>query len=199
MNSHISPDEFYDNLASSYDALLKDSKYNVQHIYEGAKIFQKYNTNITGNILGKILDIGCGTGFLKDLLGGNFEYTGIDISQNMLNYASQRGYKTIHQPIAAALPEIPNHSYDFVFALGSLLFVENIHSTLTNIERIARKSILLSLDLVSEDYKKEVVVPVYNHSEISIPNAKEDYFIEGWISPTTGIAVKTRMIYIEKV
>nr|WP_287325808.1 class I SAM-dependent methyltransferase [Okeania sp. SIO1F9] len=35
--------------------------------------------------------MGCGTGFISGLLQGNFEYIGIDISANMLDYAAQKG------------------------------------------------------------------------------------------------------------
>ncbi|MGK7896905.1 MAG: hypothetical protein AB4372_25650 [Xenococcus sp. (in: cyanobacteria)] len=42
------------------------------------------------------------------------------------------------------------------------------------------------------------VVPVYDHSKIAIENAIKDYFIVGWTSPTTGIPIRTRMIYLEQ-
>ena len=64
--------------------------------------------------------------------------------------------------------------------------------------RIARKTILISLDETTEEYIKNFVVPVYDHSKITIKNATEDYFIVGWTSPTTGIPICTRMIYIEQ-
>ena len=49
-----------------------------------------------------------------------------------------------------------------------------------------------------EEYIKNLAVPVYNHSKITVKNAIEDYFILGFTSPTTGISIRTRMIYIEK-
>ena len=186
--------EFYDNLAPNYDATLKDPKIDAQHVNEAAKIFQQHNNATSGSIL----DLGCGTGLLKDLLGDEFDYTGIDISEEMLKRASDRGYQTIHKPVEDALSEIPDRSYDFVFVLGTLLFVEDIDSILKDIERIARQSILLSLDEVTEEYKRNFSLEVYNHFQVEFPNTKEDYFIRGWTSPTTGITIKTRMIYMEK-
>ncbi|NEP08633.1 MAG: class I SAM-dependent methyltransferase, partial [Okeania sp. SIO4D6] len=141
---------------------------------------------------------GCGTGFLSELLQGNFEYTGIDISSKILDYAAKRGYKTIHKSIEKALPEIDTNSYDFVFCLGSLLFVEDSQTAIEHITRIARQAILISIDETTEEFIKNVVVPVYDHSKITIENAIEDYFILGWTSPTTGIPIRTRMIYIEQ-
>ncbi|NEQ98821.1 MAG: class I SAM-dependent methyltransferase [Cyanothece sp. SIO2G6] len=140
----------------------------------------------------------CGTGSLKDLHEGEFEYTGIDIAENMLQYASERGYKTIHSPTEEALPPLEDRSYDFVFALSSLLFVEDIQTALAHINRIARQAVLLSLDDLTKDYIDNFTVTVYNHSKVFITGAKDDYFIRGWTSPTTGITLKTRMIYIPK-
>ncbi|NES75363.1 MULTISPECIES: class I SAM-dependent methyltransferase [Okeania] len=193
MVNKISAEEFYDELAANYDDVLKDPKCNVQHIHEAAKIFHQYNYH-----QGSILDIGCGTGFLSELLQGNFEYTGIDISSKILDYAAKRGYKTIHKSIETALPEIDTNSYDFVFCLGSLLFVEDSQTAIEHITRIARQAILISIDETTEEFIKNVVVPVYDHSKITIENAIEDYFILGWTSPTTGIPIRTRMIYIEQ-
>jgi ubiquinone/menaquinone biosynthesis C-methylase UbiE len=146
----------------------------------------------------QVLDIGCGTGHLKDLLQGNFEYTGIDIAEKMLHYASQRGYTAIHQSIEEALPKISDGSYDYVFALGCLLFVEDIDCVLKHLNRIARQSILLGLDHLTQDYIDNAQLAVYNHADVTIAGCQADYFIRGWTSLTTGITIQTRMIYIPK-
>ncbi|NEP82911.1 MAG: class I SAM-dependent methyltransferase [Okeania sp. SIO3B3] len=157
------------------------------------KIFQKYNHH-----QGSILDIACGTGLLSELLQGNFEYTGVDISGKMLDYAAKRGYKTIHKPIETALAEIDSQSYDFVFCLSSLHFVEDGKTAIEHIYRIARQAIIISLDEMTEEYIKNFVVPVYDHSKIAIEDAIEDYFIIGWTSSSQGVDIRTRMIYIEQ-
>lgn len=190
-----SAEEFFDGLAPTYDEVVISPQVNAQHVDEAAKLFQKYVRSTKGSIL----DIGCGTGLLKDSLPGEFDYTGIDISKNMLERAEQRDYSVIHEPVEEALAKLPDLSYDFVVALSSLLCVKDIQPVLANIERIARQSIILSLDEVTEEYKHNCVVPVYDHSELSFPQAKEDYFIQGWTSPTTGITIRTRMIYLKKV
>ncbi|NES75362.1 MULTISPECIES: class I SAM-dependent methyltransferase [Okeania] len=193
MLNKISAEEFYDKFADNYDDAIEDSKSKVQYVNEALKMFQQRNYH-----QGSVLDIGCGTGLLSGLLQGNFEYTGIDISAKMLEYAAKRGYKTIHKPIETALAEIDSQSYDFVFCLGSLYFVEDAATAIKHIYRIARKNIIISLDEATEEFIKNVVVPVYDHSKIVIENAIEDYFILGWTSPTTGIPIRTRMIYIEQ-
>jgi len=193
MSSKIPAEKFYDKFADTYDDVLKDSKCNAQHVNEAVKIFHRHNHH-----QGNILDIGCGTGILSQLLQGDFEYTGIDISSKMLKYAAQRGYETIHKPIEVALAEIDTQSYDFVFCLSSLLFVQDATAAIQHIRRIARKTILISLDETTEEYIKNFVVPVFDHSKIALEDPLEDYFIVGWTSPTLGISIRTRMIYIEQ-
>ena len=193
MSKKIGAEEFYDKLAANYDDTLKDSKVNAQHVNEAVKIFHRHNHH-----QGNVLDIGCGTGNLSKLLQGDFEYTGIDISGKMLDYAAQRGYKTIHKPIETALDQIETKSFDFVFSLSSLLCVEDGATAIEHMHRIARKTILISLDETTEEYIKNFVVPVYDHSKIIVKDTIEDYFIVGWTSPTTGIPIRTRMIYIEQ-
>ena len=92
--------------------VLKDSNYNVQYINEAAKIFHRYNHH-----QGSVLDMTCGTGALSEFLLSDFEYTGIDISGKMLDFAAQRGYKTIHKSIKRALAEIDKQSYYFFFGV----------------------------------------------------------------------------------
>ncbi len=194
MSEKISPQVFYNKFAPDYDSALKGTQVNAQYVNEAANIFHKYHRGTSGSIL----DLGCGTGFLKDLLEGRFEYTGIDVAENMLHYASKRGYKIIHKSIEEALPELPDSSYDFVFALGSLLFIKEINPSLKHINRIARQSVLLSFDSLTNEYIDSFTVAVFDHSKISLPEAQDDYLIRGWTSPTTGITIKTRMIYVPK-
>jgi len=192
MTNKISAEEFYDDYAIKYDDVAK-KKSNANLHNEVSKIFHKHNHN-----QGSILDIACGTGLLSELLQGDFEYTGIDISAEMLKYAAKRGYKTIHKPIEMALAEVDSNSYDFVFCLSSLHFVEDAKAAIDHVYRIARQAILISLDELTEEYIKNFIVPVYDHSKMAIENAIEDYFIIGWVSSSQGIPIRTRMIYIEQ-
>ena len=116
----------------------------------------------------------------------------------MLEYAAKRGYQTIHKPIETAVVEIDSYSQDFVFCLGSFLFVEDAQTAIEHICRIARQAILITLSETTEEYIKNFVVPVYDHSKMVIENTIEDYFIIGWVSSSQGIPIRTPMIYIEQ-
>ena len=191
MINKTSVEKFYDQFAHKYDDAINDSKSNVQYLNEAVKIFHKYNYS-----QGTILDIACGTGLLSELLQGDFEYTGIDISSKMLEYALKRGYKTIHQSLETAIENIDNNSYDFIFCLSALLFIENPHQAIKNMRRIARKSVLITIDEITEQYVKDLPIAGYNHSQISIEDTIEDYFIIAWTARNLDISIKTRMVYI---
>ncbi|NEQ73906.1 MAG: class I SAM-dependent methyltransferase [Okeania sp. SIO2C9] len=192
MTNKISTEEFYDNFALKYDDIAK-ARSNLKFHNEAVKIFHQYNHH-----QGTILDIGCGTGFISELLEGNFEYTGIDISAKMLDYAAKRGYKTIHKQIEKALPEIDSQSYDFVLSLSSLLFLEDAKTAMEHIYRIACQAILITLDEMTEEYIKSSIIQSYDHSKIVIENAIEDYFIVGWTSSNQGVDIRTRVAYIQQ-
>lgn len=193
MTKKISAEEFFDELAINYDHYDDEDALETRHLLEAKKIFEKYNHRE-----GSVLDVGCGTGLLASTLEGNFEYTGIDISQNMLQIAAQRGYKTVHKPIEEYLSGIDDLSYDFVICLSTLLCVENIQAVLEDIRRIVRKALLISLEDITDDFIQEFPAVLHNHSHVSFPDAKEDYRIFGWKTPTKGTEIYVRMVYMEK-
>ena len=75
--------------------------------------------------LGTILDVGCGTGFMLDLVGSALEprqYLGVDISVGMLNHARGKHvqYRFQHDD-AEALHSVPSDSVTLYVALFGVL------------------------------------------------------------------------------
>lgn len=70
----------------------------------------------------KILDIGCGTGFILDYLPGRIEYTGIDYSPEYINHArreyGERG--TFIQGDITDVADTPMGPFDGAIAIGLL-------------------------------------------------------------------------------
>ena len=72
----------------------------------------------------KILEIGCGPGFMLEQFesAGAEEIVGVDISQDMLQRAAKRSEKSLKvQADVADLPFEPN-IFDIVFSRGSIFF-----------------------------------------------------------------------------
>jgi ubiquinone/menaquinone biosynthesis C-methylase UbiE len=105
---------------------------------------------------GSILDVGCGTGLLATTLQGDFSYTGVDISSNMLAIAKSRGYQTIEGDIATIAPTLDDCSYDHVVVMSCIYFIPNFATLLVDLHRIARKTVLVSFDNFSEAIIKKV-------------------------------------------
>ena len=184
--------EFYDGFADEYDAVLFSSTVKAQYHFEAKKIFQKYH-----HTTGSILDIGCGTGLIKDFLGDRFSYTGIDISSNMLKQALRRGFKVLLGVLEDILPNIPDRSYDYALCLSTLYYIQDAHTIIEHLGRIARKGVLLSIDHMVDEYVQRIPCPVYNHIDIQLPNLREDYVFLGWHSPTLNIPINTRIMYFQ--
>jgi ubiquinone/menaquinone biosynthesis C-methylase UbiE len=190
MANKISAQAYFDELAPEYEYEGVESALQTNHLVEAKKIFNKYQI-----IQGSILDLACGTGLLSQVVEGDFQFTGIDISENMLQSAAQRGYRTIHKPLETALSEIPAQSYDFVVCLTALLCIQDIQGILAGMCRIARQGILLTLEEISPEFLEEFPAPAYSHTHLSFPAAKEDYRLFGWQTPK-GLDMYIRMIYL---
>ena len=185
-------EEFYNKIALDYEELIASDKVNAQLTKKLKEIFSKYKIT-----KGTILDVGCGPGNLKTDLGDGFEFTGIDISENMLDLAKKKGYKVIRGKIEDELIKITDKSFDYVVALSSLHFVKEIKKVLDEFNRIAKKGWIVSLDDITEEYVKNFFVkdPLYNHVNTKLLGIQEDIYFRAWTSPTTNDVINARMVF----
>jgi len=97
--------------------------------YEKNKRMQQIQKEMTERALelielkkGKILDIGCGTGFSMQAIKDNgFEVQGIDISQPMINIAKKKGFKVKK----ADFSNIPfeDKTFDGIISISALQWI----------------------------------------------------------------------------
>ena len=93
----------------------------------------------------KILEIGCGgaqCGIAMAKQGA--DVTGIDISENQLNYAKalakENGVEILfHQGDIRRLTEIKSNNYDLVFSAWALLYVDNLRSCFQEVYRVLKR------------------------------------------------------------
>ncbi len=173
----------YNEASSIYDDSFDGkSEYQIP-----SRLIETYKKN---NIIsGQILDVGCGTGKLREYLGDCFTYKGIDISPLMIELAQKRGFEGFVGPVEDIIKTFEDKSVDHVTALSSLFFIKDLENLVKEFERVARKSIFISL----EQFEPEIIeimkdkgITIYNHSVDTIPNPKEvtkNVFL--WIRPTT--------------
>ena len=191
----LSVREYYNILAFNYENLIESNSVNAVVMHnEIKKIFKKHNIK-----KGNILDIGCGPGNLKKYLGDNFFYTGVDFSKAMLTQAKNKGYKVIEGKIEDILTQIPDKSFDYILAISSLHFIKDIDSIITELERISIKGFCITLDRITNRYKrgfgKIIKDDIYNHFNLKIKDLDDDIKMIGWISPRDGEDIKVRVIF----
>ncbi len=183
--------ELYNSIASEYEELISSPQVNARLLEDVQKIFSKHDL-----FAGSILDVGCGPGNLKSILGDGFSYTGIDCAEKMLEIAEGRGYGVILGNIEDEISKIPNKSFDYIVSISALYFVSDVQKMLSEFERIARKGYLITLADLTQNYidKFPVEERLCNHSRVEILNTAEDIWTKPWISIKTGDEIRERMV-----
>jgi ubiquinone/menaquinone biosynthesis C-methylase UbiE len=160
----------YNEAAPIYDDSFEGkAEYQIPKILK--EIYEKYS--IVG---GLILDVGCGTGKLKEYLGESFDYEGIDLSPAMIEQAQKRGYVGQVGAVESVIKTLPDKSVDHVVALSSLYFIRDIENLLKEFERVARKSFFVSFEYFEPEtieMMKNKGIKIYNHPNSLIRNPTE--------------------------
>lgn len=93
-----------------------------------------------------VLDIGCGNGYVLNLLANRYscQFTGIDISESMIETASQRNVKFLKDgkmnflcKNAVDMPFADN-SFDKAFTINTVYFWDSLENVLAEIHRILK-------------------------------------------------------------
>lgn len=148
-------DRYYDEIANGYDQLYSD---------EQLKKLKFANDNF--EILGNIIDIGCGTGISTNYYACK---TGIDPSNELLSVAKKKysGIKFIHG-FAEEIP-VESESYDFAISFTAAQNFSNIKKAVLEFYRIVRKGFLITI--LKNSQKKEIL-------KREISNLDENCFIK---------------------
>jgi ubiquinone/menaquinone biosynthesis C-methylase UbiE len=169
-NQRLSVISLYDGVAERYDSEFEGkAEYQVPGILRDVYL----KNNITS---GEVLDIGCGTGKIKEYLGEGFTYSGIDISPAMIQQAEKRGVHGYVGPVEEVIKTFGDKSVDHITALSSLYFIKDFNNLIQEFKRVARRSIFITLEQFEPkiiDMMKERGVQLYNHPSSVIENPDE--------------------------
>lgn len=98
---------------------------------------------------GRLLDVGCGTGFIIHLAADIFdEIHGVDITPAMMaRVRTDRGNITLHESRAEKMP-FPDASFDAVTAYSFLDHVEDLGALLSEVARVLKPGGVFYADLI---------------------------------------------------
>lgn len=117
------------------------------------EFFHKHMINpvmleLIGPVAGKrIIDVACGEGHftrkLAELAKGNVRITGIDISQRLIEIASQKNTQfpdsiTYMVGDASAMHGVPSNSYDIAVCNMALMFIKRYEEVFAEVSRVLR-------------------------------------------------------------
>ncbi|MBI4173817.1 MAG: class I SAM-dependent methyltransferase [Candidatus Aenigmarchaeota archaeon] len=133
--------ELYNRLSSNYDA--RHQSPTTAAIREREKrLLEKFAK-------GRILDLGCGTGFHLQLLSGmQAKACGLDISEGMLKKSKERGLAGLVQGNAETLP-FANQAFDTVICLFATLNICDLGKALAEMARISKQGSLAIVSFAS--------------------------------------------------
>jgi len=173
-----------------YDEMVKKSPSGHQYIYT-KETLKMLDEIVPKNI--KILDIGCGTGHVAEVLKDRKWY-GVDISPLSIEKAKQYYKEAKVGDITRNIP-FPSNSFDAVFALGIFHHIpDKMREALKEIRRVLKKNgVLIIVDhnnknLMTKKAHEGIlkIVPCKNERTISIEYLMNLLIKEGF-QPTEAI------------
>lgn len=134
--------EVHSRMAATYDT--DEPHFRPENREKVRKVLEQVRAKAPG---GKLLDMGCGTGFVISLAKGLFdEIHGIDVTQAMLDRVDTSGNVTLHRGACESVP-FADASFDVVTAYAFLHHTEDYAKILKEAARVLRPSGLCYVDL----------------------------------------------------
>jgi len=125
-----------------------------------------------------IVDVGCGNGVITNVLGQQYDVTGVDRSEHALSMVKTKKVKASSENIP-----LPDHSFDMVFSSELLEHLEDgvFQNTIQEFERLTKKFIFITVPNSENPDKLLIKCPscqfIYN-SPNHLRRFKADDFIK---------------------
>ena len=143
------------------NSLLEQTKWNA-NLYDDKHSFVfKYGEDLVKVLKARegenILDVGCGTGYLTNLIAGSGAYvTGIDNSKEMIAKAEYQ-YPNIEFKLVAADNFDFKHSFDAVFSNATLHWVLNKQEAIDSIYKSLKPGGRFIMEMGGKDNVKNII------------------------------------------
>ena len=137
--------KLFDLFSKTYDETMEKLESN---------IINKF-MEVRPNLMGKILDLGCGTGLAGVLLKNkDIELYGVDLSENMINEARKKNvYKELYcQDIKSFLDEKDINEFDIVIMMDVVSYMGDLKDILS---KLREREVWLSIEKAQDDINKD--------------------------------------------
>lgn len=173
--------KYWDNISNSYESLYNDNWSVLED-----KLIQNEICKIVKD-KDKILDLGCGLCLGYELViekFKNIDYTGIDISKNMVEKAKNKykKLKILHTSMSI-LNDIPDNSIDVIISINtSFSFTDNIQNTISEIKRVLKKNGKIFISVLSKwSIRRLLKLEFSDRENYSTRNTKKINHTNGWV------------------
>jgi len=144
--------EFHRLLAEKYTDQPFFQPENQERVRELLRVFSREAGNE------RLLDVGCGTGFILDLAHDLFQQMeGLDLTPEMLARVTPRGNLTLRLGQAEDLP-FPQSSFDVVTCYSVLHHIEDLQTVFSEIRRVLKPGGVFYADESPSPYYREMLV-----------------------------------------
>jgi len=177
--------KYWDDISKTYEHLYNDNWSILEDKYiqeQLCKVIQDKD---------KILDLGCGLCLGYELVKHSFnsiEYTGVDISNNMVEKARTMNdkIKIIHSSMSC-LKDVPDNSIDVVISIfTSFSFTDNIQKTISEIKRVLKKNGRIFISVLSKWSVRRILKMKFGKTEkYSTRKTKSNTHSFSWVFTTS--------------
>ena len=177
--------DYWDKIAHQYDNLYNNPWSEFEDAQTATILTRELH--LAGG--SHVLDIGCGNGLGYRLLQGEtiqLDYTGIDISREMLSQLQRRHpeAQTILGSADQALQTIADESVDFAFAINTAAsFPPNTDIVMRHISRILRRSGRFSLSFLNQHSLRRYISG--KSDVIEVYKTRGDNIVDGGVNAIT--------------
>lgn len=141
-------ERMFDSFAGKYETTMQDLKYAAVNVFEKIGI----------KLIGRILDLGCGTGLVAQALKSpDNVFTGVDLSQNMLDIAAKKGvYQNLIKSDIGSFVYQNRNKYDYVTAFDVFNYLKSPYLLWQN---LAPARLIFTIENAAENVSESQLMP----------------------------------------
>jgi ubiquinone/menaquinone biosynthesis C-methylase UbiE len=167
--------------------------YDLQYVGEqDAKIEATLKTMKFGSNE-KVLDLGCGTGFLFQHINKNVGFlVGVDVSKNALREAKKRTENSSNIALVRADADntpFPDHIFDKVFAITILQNMPDPTKTVAEMKRTGKPEAVFAVTGLKKKFTPESFVDLLERAHLKVVSLNTSQQLKGYIAICKNIEV----------